>query len=204
MIVLAARFLAEVPLRRWGRIALIAAVCAYTLAYTVSHVRRFSFDQQEAVAEWISSTFTSHPSGIQRPAKVAMPATMDTYYNLLLPLRRRGIEPLRVKDGEWLKDRPDVLVLPEWYAISIRRDRLKPELTRDLDALESGSAGYRELRRWQSRYLQQDFYTSRDPAFAGDLYVGEIGFRAYVRDDIASSLAPDATTGSSPPPATSP
>ncbi len=49
-----------------------------------------------------------------------------------------------------------------------------------------GAAGYTEAARWSSRYLQQDLYTWLDPAFASDLYMGAIGFRVYVRDDLVT------------------
>ena len=111
---------------------------------------------------------------------------MASYFQLREPLARVGLEQRTAKARHWLDDRPEVFVLPEWYATSIRRDRARADQRDDLDRLESGAAGYAEAALWSSRYLQQDLYTWIDPAFAGDLYMGAIGFRVYVRDDLVT------------------
>jgi hypothetical protein len=89
---------------------------------------------------------------------------------------------LTVNDGHWFDAQPEVIVLPKWYEIAIRRDRHSEAAAADLDRLKSGSAGYLEARRWESSYLQQRLYTWLDPAFAADLWQGEIGFTVYVRE----------------------
>jgi hypothetical protein len=111
---------------------------------------------------------------------------MENYFALREPLRRVGIRQRTAATGHWLDGRPEAFVLPEWRATSIRRDRKYASARHALARLESGRAGYREVGRWGSSYLQQGFYTWLDPAFATDLYMGEIGFRVYLRDDLVT------------------
>jgi hypothetical protein len=155
-------------------------------------VARFSYQQQRAVASWLGTELLRPNQASAPPPRVAVPSNMDRYYALDQPLARVGIAPLRVGDGHWFDARPDAFVLPEWLRISIRRDRNNPALERDLDALDSGSAGYVEGARFASRYLDQALYTRLDPAFASDLYMGEIGFRVYLRADLTAPPAPAA------------
>mgnify|MGYP005859965433 CR=1 FL=1 len=103
-----------------------------------------------------------------------MPAQPAPYFQLEEPLVRVGIAQRTAKPGRWLEGAPEVFVLPEWYATSVRRDRARAAQRPDLV----------EAARWSSRYLQQEFYTRLDPAFAVDLYMGAIGFRVYVREDL--------------------
>lgn len=180
MALLAGRALAALPARRGLAIGCTAAVLAYSLASTVSHVERFSYAQQRRVAEWIAALPEARLPA-RAGLRVAVPDTLAGYYALDPPFAAAGIAPRRVKAGAWFAQPHDVFVLPEWLRISIERDRTSPALARDLAALDSGAAGYVEAARFTSRYLDQDLYAWLDPAFTGDLYVGEIGFRVYRR-----------------------
>ena len=91
-----------------------------------------------------------------------------------------GLETDDARDGHWLDGVPDVFGLPGWYATSIRRDRANPAAVAELERLESGAAVYLLAARWHSSYLQEGFYTRLDPAFAADLWQGEIGFTVRV------------------------
>lgn len=178
--ILAGRALAELPARRGVRAGCVAVVLVYSLLLTVSHVRRFSYDQQREVARILGEVASAQPG---RPLRVGVPKVFGNYYALDRPLAAVGIVPQWSKDGAWLADRPDAFVLPEWLRISVDRDRNEAAAL-DLAALDSGAAGYAEVSRLGSSYLNADLYTWLDPAFAGDLYVGEIGFRVYVRKSL--------------------
>ena len=118
-----------------------------------------------------------------RAPRVAVPALMRglDYFGLASFLTRAGVVYVPIFDGRWFQQDPDVLVLPEWVRIAIRRDVLPQRLM--LDELEAGALGYRLGARWPpSWYLQRDLYTWLDPAFAGDLWQGEIGFEVWVRE----------------------
>lgn len=49
--------------------------------------------------------------------------------------------------------------------------------------IDSRAAGWIAAAR-QSSYFSEPLYTALDPAFAADLWQGEIGFRLYLRDDV--------------------
>ena len=187
--VLAARALLALPIRGVLRGALSVAIVAYGFAFAFSQVDRFSYDQQLAVARWLGSTLARAPAV---PSRVAVPGELGYYYMLREPLGDVGLRYVAARDGHWFDDAPEAFVLPEWLATCMHRDGSYAAAQPDLARLESGTAGYHEVARWRSTYLQQGLYTWLDPAFASELYVGEIGFRAYLRDDlITDARAPD-------------
>ncbi len=179
LVVLAARAVADFSRWRRARVAMLAAVWAYSLVFTATQVARFSFDQRRELARWIKE---ARPAARERP--VAVPHVMRTldYFRLAGPLARAGLRSVQVDDGHWLDGQPEVFVLPEWKAIEIHRDRPASPAARELERLEAGTAGYRAAARWSSWFLQRDFYTHLDPAFAGDLWQGEVGYTVYLRE----------------------
>ena len=177
LLVLAGRALGELP--RAPRATLVGIVLAYSLVLATSQVARFSTRQQWELAHWIADR---RPPGSTTPLTVAVPRInpLFDYYRLSVPLGRAGLTYLRVDDGHWFDARPDVFVLPDFDASAIRRDGLRwPD---ELDRLQSGAAGYHQAARWRAWFLQRDFYEWLDPAFAGDLWQGELGFTVFVRD----------------------
>jgi 4-amino-4-deoxy-L-arabinose transferase-like glycosyltransferase len=181
LVILAARALLELRRPRWAGRALFAGVWLYSLVLTATQVARFSFDQQRGVAEWIAAFPREGPNeGPNR--RVGFPETILDYFRLKQPLRANGLQPMQLREGHWFDDPPEFLVVPEWYEISMARDRPNSVAARDLARLRTGDAGYRPGPRWRSCYLQSDFYTRLDPAYAADLWQGEIGFIVYVRD----------------------
>ena len=176
LLLLAARALCDLP--RAPRAALLATVLAYSLVLATSQVARFSTRQQREIARWIAGL---RPPGSAERLRVAVPriSPVFDYYRLAGPLGQARLTYLQVDDGHWFDAQPDVFVLPDFDAIAIRRDGLR--WPGELDRLQSGAAGYREAARWRSWFLQRDLYTWLDPAFAGDLWQGEIGFTVYVR-----------------------
>jgi 4-amino-4-deoxy-L-arabinose transferase-like glycosyltransferase len=191
LVLLAARALVALRLPPRARVALCAAVVAYGFAMVTTQIARFSYDQQFAVAAWLRGL----ANGGVAPLRVAFPAEMQGYFRLLEPLKQAGFSPARPPVGHWLERSPEAFVLPDWLAINARRDRMDEARVAAVDELESGRAGYREVARWRSTYLQEGFYTWLDPAFAADLYMGEIGFRVYLRDDVATRLGLPAPQG---------
>jgi len=172
LIVLAGRALLAAD--RWHRVrgALFATVWIYSMVLTATQVARFSRGQQAAVAQRIAQRNLGK-------VRVAVPDFPLDYFALARPFAQAKLVQVPVTDGHWFDQRAEFFVLPEWYAIAIRRDRPDGPAARDLQRLESGRAGYRFVARWRSSYLQRDLYTHLDPAFAGDLWQGEIGFDVY-------------------------
>ena len=144
---------------------------------------RFSTRQQREVARWIAGL---RPPGSAERLRVAVPriSPVFDYYRLAGPLEQARLTYLQVDDGHWFDAQPDVFVLPDFDAIAIRRDGVR--WPGELDRLQTGAAGYHEAARWRSWFLQRDLYTWLDPAFAADLWQGEIGFTVYVREAGAS------------------
>lgn len=173
LVILAARALTTVVRSTAARAGLLAAVCLYSLVLSASQVARFSWSQQRQVAEWVTAS-------VDPKARVAAPGWEIEYFHLRRAFRVAGRDLLVKADGEWLADDPDVVVVPDWYATAIRRDLMEPALP-ELERIESGAAGYRPVARFRSSYFQEGFYTWLDPAFASDLWQGEIGFTIYAR-----------------------
>jgi hypothetical protein len=178
---LAAALLARV---RWRAVATVVAivVVGYGLVLTTSQLRRFSWQQQWQVAEWIASKGVMLPPAERR---VGMPWTYGDYFELAKPLQRFGFKTVGTPDGGWFDERPAFFVLPEWYAISVRRDGDAPTRIDQLAKLESGETGYRPVHHIPiPRYVQYDVDTCLDPAYAIDLWQGAIGFTIYARSDV--------------------
>ncbi|MBY0279212.1 glycosyltransferase family 39 protein [Candidatus Binatia bacterium] len=184
LVVLGARALVGLRLPLSARAVLCTAIVAYGFVLGGSQVARFSYDQQLGVASWLRAA--AERSGI--PLRVGFPQPLAPYFALREPLGRAGLRPMPKPDGHWFDGSPEAFVMPEWFATTIRRDRNSEARLAALDELESGRAGYREVARWRSSYFQEDLYTWLDPAFASDLYMGELGFRVYLRDDVATRL----------------
>lgn len=176
--ILAARAAWRLPSRPLGG-AVLAAVWAYSLVLSASQVARFSYDQQREVARWIRSA-----AGERKGVRVGVPRLILDYFRLAKPLAEAGLVQIQLESGHWFDEPTDFLVLPEWYGTAIARDMPDQPIARDLERLRSGAAGYRRGPHWSSTYFQHAFYTRLDPAFATDLWQGEIGFTVYVREPV--------------------
>ena len=177
LVILAAGAADSIRSRRM-RTVVLAGVWLYSLAFAGSQVARFSFDQQREVARWVSEAAGGRASD---EVRVGVPRMIMDYYRLTGPFAEKGLRLVELEDGHWFDAPPDFFVLPEWYEIAIERDMPGSPVSADLDKLRSGAAGYRQTARWSSWYLQREFYTALDPAFAADLWQGEIGFTVYDR-----------------------
>jgi 4-amino-4-deoxy-L-arabinose transferase-like glycosyltransferase len=164
--------------RAWAAVVVVA-IAAYGAILTGSQVARFSYGQQEAVAQWVAGIARTE----SRPLVVGVPFFgVSDYFRVVAPFRRAGLRHVWMNDGEWLAKRADVLVIPEWYAIGLERDWPGSPGANELARLRSDGSGYVEAMRWPtSWYLQRPIDVRVDPAFAADLWQGEIGFRAYLR-----------------------
>jgi len=162
------------------RPVLLASVWIYSLALGATQVARFSLDQQRDVAQWIAKA--PPRTAYTGQVRVGVPKMILDYFRLAKPFKAANLKPVELDDGAWFTPvSPEYFVLPDWYAIAIERDIPDSPAARDLARLRSGEAGYDRVAEWRSSYLQQRLYTSLDPAFAGDLWQGEIGFTVYAR-----------------------
>jgi hypothetical protein len=178
---LAAAFLARVPSRAVAAVVAIVVV-GYGFALTTSHLQRFSWQQQWQVARWIAANGASLPPEERR---VGMPWVYGNYFALVEPLQKVGFKTVGTPDGGWFDAHPAFFVMPEWYAIGVRRDADAPRTIEQLAKLESGEAGYRPVHTIPiPHYLQYDVDTCLDPAYAIDLWQGAIGFTIYARNDV--------------------
>lgn len=182
LVVFAAR--AACMLRRATGVAVFAAVFAYSLALAGTQIARFSANEQRELAQWIVAHNAQRSEGGATPVRVGVACVMKRldYFQIAYPLGKAGLVYVPLEDGHWFDDPPDVFVLPEWREIGYHRDKPGSPAEHALDELQSGAAGYHLAKRWRSWFLQRDFYTWLDPAFAGDLWQGEIGFSVYVRE----------------------
>ena len=147
-----------------ARTIVLASVCMYSLAFAGSQVARFPSNQQHAVARWVRDAAGGRASHGVRVGVPHMILDDDRLTGLFAvagmeshPARRRSLVRFPVGFRR----------LPEWYEIAIEREMRGSPVSSDLEKLQSGAAGYERGAAWSSRYLQQDFYTALDPAFAG-------------------------------------
>jgi hypothetical protein len=180
--ILAARALVRLVRSPIAQGMIFVGVWTYSLALTASQVARFSNDQQRGVAQWIATSLAADTSPERVRVGVPPPMGLQDFYRLARPLTQAGLVYLPVRQDAWLAERPEFFVLPEWFEIAIHRDFPRTYLAAQLDRLQSGAAGYRAVARWRSWYLQRELYTRLDPAFAGDLWQGSLGFTVYRRE----------------------
>jgi len=190
LMVLAGRFAADASPRPRLRRALIAGAWCYTLLLATAQVGRFSLEQQKGVVRWLVERKAELASAGGETFRVAHPATLPAYLKLDGFLRNAGLPPVTVPWHRWFEQRPEAIVVSDWFATSIRRDRPGGPQERNLERLESGAAGYRRAARWRSTYPGELLYTALDPAFQADVWQGEVGFTVYLREDVARRLLP--------------
>ena len=170
--VLGARAVLSVRARR---VALVIAVVVvlHTAAYTTSLVTRLGPTQQLDVAQWLGAR--QNP-----PVRMAMPDALSTYAGLGPFLGRWHLAVDRVATGHWLDATPDVVLLPEWVAVGVRRTKGLQGASADLDRLEAPAGDYREAMRWPpSWFLHDDVLAWLDPGLRTEWF-GRTGFRVYV------------------------
>ncbi len=164
-------------------------VLGYTFALSASQVDRFSYDQQRSVASWIKTHAAESMQLAQSPVcgvavgyqSVPGDQMLFTYFRLTDPLEDLGIDVRRLSVDQWFQPGVDVLILSEWLITSARRDEPDGDMARMLDRLTSPDSPYKPGPVWRTEFLTSGLYTILDPAFIGDLWQGEIGFRVFVR-----------------------
>jgi 4-amino-4-deoxy-L-arabinose transferase-like glycosyltransferase len=169
--------------------AIAVLVVAYGLALTVSQLRRFSWDQQAAVAQWLADHATAlAPADREVSIPGVQPA--DPYFRMRDYLVAKGFRVRMEKDRAWLMTRPPFFVLPEWQAMAISRDRRDFLRMARMAQIQKGLAGYRPVLRVPiPGYLQREWDERWDPTFAVELWQGAIGFTVYARQDVLPELA---------------
>jgi hypothetical protein len=178
--------------------AVAVVVVAYGAALSASQVRRFSWDQQDAVVDWLDPRLRQLPAS-DREVAIADLMEAGRYYQLKDPLIARGHRVTNQQPRQWLAGRPAYFVIPDWFAIAIRRDRRFPGAPEMLDRLDAGTAGYhRAFHIPIPPYLQEPIDVCLDPAFAVDLWQGALGFAVYARDDLPPGLGAGAAATGSP------
>jgi hypothetical protein len=185
LLILAARFGADASLRRPRlRASALAAAWIYAALLAASQVARTSYDQQVELARWLASAL-----GPRTPKTVGVPEFVRVYYRICEPLRVAGLECVPIADDAWLAAPTDVIAVPRWYEIAMRRDQPGGPADAALAKIEAGETPYREVGRWRSGYLQQALYARLDPAFEVELTQGSAGFTVYARGRARTALA---------------
>jgi len=195
LMVLAGRFAVETSPRPRLRRALVVGAWCYTLVLATVQVSRFSLDQQKGVVQWLVER-KDRLARADGTLRIAHPTTFANYLKLEDLLKAAGLAPSPMRWDRWFEKRPEVIVVSDWFTTSIRRDRPRGPMKRNLERLESGAAGYRRAASWRSTYPGEALYTALDPSFHADLWQGEVGFTIYLRNDVARRLASGA--GSAP------
>jgi 4-amino-4-deoxy-L-arabinose transferase-like glycosyltransferase len=168
--------------------AVLAVVVAYGVALDVSQLRRFSWDQQAAVAEWLGDR-APLLAPEDRVVAVPAPEPPDPYYKLRRPIQAKGFRVATLGKAKLFDGRPAFFVMPHWLAMTVHRDRRDALLLHRLQQLEAGLAGYRPVLRVPiPPYLQRRFDEAWDPTFAIELWQGAIGFTVYARHDVLPDL----------------
>ena len=178
LIVLAARAATALP-RRSLQFGLLGSIFLYSLTLSFSQLSRLNYDQQGAVAHWLRTEL--QPQRNDGAPRITAPAELWPYYRLAEPTRQAGVRVTPLPPERWFESGVEVVVLPEPYLV--RMQRSYPESPRALavERLIDGEGGYREVGRWESDYFDRASYVRLDPDFAGDLLLGEMGFRIYRR-----------------------
>jgi Dolichyl-phosphate-mannose-protein mannosyltransferase len=181
MVVLVAAMLSPQGRSTWIRATAFGIVMLYSLALTVSQVRRFSFDQQRDLVSWVrEQVVKTGPPGV-KPV-VAYPDNLWPYYGLGRMLAFGFAQDARPRE-RWLAGAPSAFILPHFVANFSRRDDPTGPLATAIAGLETG--GYRPAREWRSRFVDDWLYVWLDPVFEADLWQGSIGFTVYLPEKVA-------------------
>jgi hypothetical protein len=160
-------------------------VVAYGLALTASQLRRFSWDQQAAVAEWLDT----HARAEDREVSIPGALVTDPYFHVRDFLVPKGFKVTVERNRAWLLTRPPFFVLPEWQAMAIMRDGRDFLRMARMTQIQRGGAGYRPVLRVPiPGYLQRGWDERWDPTFAVEVWQGSIGFTVYARQDVLPEL----------------
>jgi hypothetical protein len=171
--VLGARAAFAIPARRLA-LATAVLVVAHTAIYTTSLVARLGPSQQIEVAQWLGERRDP-------PPRIVMPDVLAQYSGLGRFLGGQHVSVEWAASGHWLDTTPDLVLLPEWVAVGVRRNRGLNAAASDLDRLEAPAGDYREAMHWPpSWFLHDDVLAWLDPGLRTDWF-GRTGFRLYVR-----------------------
>jgi hypothetical protein len=102
---------------------------------------------------------------------------------------------LGLQTRELVGDRPwnvqaDVLVIPEFWAASLRRDWPQSGARKQLDLLEAGRTEYRLVGRWPSKpFLNRNFYRFLDAGHGAQFWQG---FSVYAKGQVARRMLSEA------------
>jgi hypothetical protein len=179
--------------RRWRRAVAVAAL-AYSLAYSYSLTDTLTFGPQRGVEHWLER----HAQTSRKPLTVGYPDRLLSSSDGISTVAKSASLRWRflpgVKDGQepdyegWLaRERPDFLIWPSFMETRIRRNYPGGAGVAFLDALESGTLGYRLAATFPTHYLTQEIYARLDPMFTTVWEVGLVSYRIFVRADLLPS-----------------
>ena len=178
LVILAARAATAIPGRSL-RLGLLGSIFLYSLTLGLSQVSRLNYEQQGAVAHWLRTEVQPRPDDASTP--ITAPTELWHYYRLAEPTRQAGVRITPLPPERWFESGVEVVVLPEPYIVRMQRSYSDSSRALAVARLIAGEGGYREVARWESDYFDRASYVRLDPSFAGDLLLGEIGFRIYRR-----------------------
>jgi 4-amino-4-deoxy-L-arabinose transferase-like glycosyltransferase len=199
----AAAVLAHSARRRTATIV-AGLIVAYGFALTVSQLRRFSWDQQVAVAEWLGDRVAAIAP---KDREVAIPGGIesDPYFNLRTPLLAKGFRVQIDRERAWAMKRPAFFALPEWQSMAVDRDRRDSLKEMRMAQIQNGQAGYRPVLRVPiPDYLQRVWDERWDPTLAIELWQGSIGWTVYARNDVLPEVRTPEVLPAFPTPRTDP
>jgi 4-amino-4-deoxy-L-arabinose transferase-like glycosyltransferase len=186
LVVLVAAMLCPTGRSTWIRATAFSIVMLYSLALTVSQVRRFSFDQQRDLVLWLHhELIETGPPGVK--PLVAYPDNLSPYNGLGRMLAFGGFAQEPRPRERWLAGAPSAFILPHFVANCSRRDDPTGRIANTIAQLQSGTTGYRAAREWRTGFVDDWLYTWLDPVFEGDLWQGSIGFTVYLPDTAGAS-----------------
>jgi hypothetical protein len=141
--------------RRWTGAAL-AAVLAYTVAFTVSTTARFTDDTRLQAQRWLEQRMAEGHDVLTVGAEWYLPTPKGPVENLLA----YGAMPLVVAH-----QRPTYVVLTS--LLYARAYRQRDDNVAMWNTVRKGVFPYRLARRFRAEYLNWRFYRKLDPMFEG-------------------------------------
>lgn len=160
--------------------AVFCVAFLYSSLVSLSQVARFSYGDQWSLARWLGEEARSR----EGDPIIAMPRAYAAYMGLDRPLHLQRLSLDLRAPGEWLRGRPDFLILPDPVASAVltRRPPDLKEQREELAEIESGRAGYTLASTWRSGFFTDFLYTRLDPALRGIYTQGAVGFRVFARE----------------------
>lgn len=193
--------------RRNAGMFVAAMVLGYTTALTGSHLARLGLGPQRQVAALVAD-IARPVNAAGKPLVIGYQDSFVFLYETVRPLlsdvqtqviffpaiyRNVRAEPhqapdqaaWREHDRQWIASSGvEVIIVPEWFELSVLRERPDGYTATFLQRLADGSLGFRLAAEYKTHYLTEALYVWGEPMLRTHWETATSGYKVFVRDRV--------------------